>query len=59
MLSGNQYINKKIIFHVPAVRRGVCAFMDATLLDFITWLINLDLIPFTDKSKTSKYIHLL
>ena len=36
-----------------------CAYMDATLLDFITWLINLDFIPFTSKSKASKYIHLL
>ena len=36
-----------------------CAYMDATLLDFITRLINLDFIPFTSKSKDSKYIHLL
>ena len=36
-----------------------CAYMDATLLDFITRLINLDFIPFSSKSKASKYIHLL
>ena len=42
---------------LSTVRTGT--FMDATLLDVITWLINLDLIPFTNKSKTSKYIQLL
>ena len=59
MLSGNQYIYKNIIFQISAVRTGVCAYMDATLLDILTWLINLTmnlvLIPFTNKSKASKY----
>ena len=32
MLSGNQYVYKKIVFQISAVRTGVCAFMDATLL---------------------------
>ena len=63
MLSGNQYIYKKIFSsRLSTVSTGVCAFMDATtatLLDVITWFINLDLIPFTNKSKTSKYIQLL
>ena len=41
-------INGSRIYHVTTL-----------LLDVITWLINLDLIPFTNKSKTSKYIELL
>ena len=41
MLSGNQYVYIKIIFQISAVRMGVREYMDATLLDFITWLINL------------------
>ena len=32
MLSGNQYVYKKIVFQISAVRTGVCAFIDATLL---------------------------
>ena len=37
MLSGNQYICTKTIFQISAVRTGVCAFVDATPLGFITW----------------------
>ena len=48
MLSGNQYIYKKIVFQISAVRKGVCALMEATLL-VCSWLINLDLIPFTNE----------
>ena len=53
---------KKIIFQISAVRTGVCAYMNGTLLDFFNLAdqsYNLDLIPFTNKSKASKYIHLL
>ena len=32
------YLYKKIIFQISVVRTGVCAYMDATLLDFLTWL---------------------
>ena len=31
-LSGNQYAYKKIVFQISAVRTGVSAFIDATLL---------------------------
>ena len=31
-LSGNQYVHKKIVFQISAVRTGVSAFIDATLL---------------------------
>ena len=58
ILSGNQYI-KQLLSRFQLYDGCICACMDATLLDFITWLINLDLIPFTNKSKASKYIHLL
>ena len=30
MLSGNQYIYRKTIFQISAVRTGVCAFVDAS-----------------------------
>ena len=54
------YIYKKLFSsRYSTVRTRVCPFMDATLRDVITWLINLDLIPFTNKSKTSKYMQML
>ena len=55
------YLYEKIIFQISAVGTGVCAYMDATLLDFLIWLAlvdqsyNLVLIPFANKSKASKY----
>ena len=32
LLSGNQYISKRIVFQISAVHTGICAYMDATLV---------------------------
>lgn len=54
MLLGNQYI-----YHIKLFSRIQLYARAYVHMDFITWLINLEVIPFTNMSKTSKYIHLL
>ena len=51
MLLGNQYI-----YHIKLFSRIQPYARAYVRMDFITWLINLGVIPFTNMSKTSKYI---
>ena len=62
MLSGNQYVYKKNYFpDFSCTHQRMCVYERYApgFFNLADQSYNLDLIPFTNKSKASKYIHLL